>query len=128
MNCKVIKKWQPPPIYTSTPLYRFTPFLAKTFVPSPPPSDSNFGRSYPPVIRDRGVGVPTMDPYFFNLVKLKAISPATCFLNCENIGRSQTIAVFRLRLNILIVRMSTYDLLNSCLLVIESRLVACGEE
>ena len=49
LNCKVTKKWQPPPssFLHQSPLFRFIPpplFLAKKFVP---PSDSIFGRFYP---------------------------------------------------------------------------------
>ena len=48
----------PPPLSPhQAPLFRFIPLLAKIFVqsPPPPPSDSIFGRSYPPLIRGEGV-------------------------------------------------------------------------
>ena len=59
LNCKVVKKWQPPiHFYINPPFQVYPPFLAKNFVPPPPPSDSIFGRSYsPPLIRGE---VPTM--------------------------------------------------------------------
>ena len=57
LNCKVIKKWQPP-ISTSTPLSGLSPLSSKIF--GIPPSDSIFGKSYPPLIRAGGGGVPTM--------------------------------------------------------------------
>ena len=54
-NCKVIEKWQPP-ISTSTPPFKvYSPFLAKNFEPLPP-SDSIFGRSYPPPFNKMGGG------------------------------------------------------------------------
>ena len=57
LNCKVVKKWQPP-ISTSIPplFFRFIPrFLQKILYP--PPSDSIFWRSYPPPLLR---GFPTM--------------------------------------------------------------------
>ena len=46
LNCKVIKKWQPPPpISTSTPPFSgLSPLFSKKFR-TPPPSDSIFRRS-----------------------------------------------------------------------------------
>ena len=62
LNCKVTKKWQSSPsspFLYQTPLFRFIPtFWQKN---SKPPSDSIFGRSYPPLIRGGGE-VPTMEP------------------------------------------------------------------
>ena len=56
LNCKVIKRWQSP-ISTSMPPFQvYSPFLAKNFVPPPPPSELIFGRSYPLIIRGRGAG------------------------------------------------------------------------
>ena len=53
MNCKVIKKWQPPVSISSPPLQVYPPFLAKKFVLSP--KWLNFWRSYPsPLIREEG--------------------------------------------------------------------------
>ena len=59
-NCKVIKKWQPPPppLPPSSPPFQVYPSSSKNIctIPSPPfPSDSIFGRSYPPLIRGEGV-------------------------------------------------------------------------
>ena len=33
LNCKVIKKWQPPHFYINPPFQIYPPFLAKNFVP-----------------------------------------------------------------------------------------------
>ena len=66
MNCKVIKKWQPPHFYINLPPFQVYPsFLAKTFEPLPkwlnfwevlpPPS--------PPLIRGRGGPTMPTDPH-----------------------------------------------------------------
>ena len=55
------KKVATPHFYINPPFQIYPPFLAKNFCN--PPSDSIFGRSYPPtpLIREgRGAGVPTM--------------------------------------------------------------------
>ena len=54
LNCKVIKKWQPP-ISTSAPPFQGYPPLSSKILGSPS-SDSIFGRSYPPLIRGGGEG------------------------------------------------------------------------
>ena len=63
LNCKVIKKRQPP-ISTSTPPFQgYPPFLANFLVPPPPPSDSIFEDSTSPFPFNNGGGgggVPTM--------------------------------------------------------------------
>ena len=62
LNCKVIKKRQPP-ISTSTPPFQgYPPFLANFLVPHPPPSDSIFEDSASPFPFNKGGGggVPTM--------------------------------------------------------------------
>ena len=59
LNCKVIKKWQPPPphFYINPPPFSgLSPFSSK--ISGTPRSDSIFGRSYPPG------GVPTMQCVF----------------------------------------------------------------
>ena len=66
LSCKVIKKWQPPPISTSTSFFRFIPpFLQNILYPPPPPSDSIFRRSYLPF--NMGV-VPTMKNQIYSSV------------------------------------------------------------
>ena len=51
LNCKVIKKWQPPHFYINPHSFQaYPPLVAKFLVPPPHPhpSDSIFGRSYFP--------------------------------------------------------------------------------
>ena len=63
LNCKVLKSSNSnPPFLHQTPFQGYPPFLAKHFAPPPPPSDTIFGRSYPPapLIRD---GVQTMKAF-----------------------------------------------------------------
>ena len=53
LNCKVIKKCQSPHFYIYPPFQVYPPpFLVKNF--KPPPSDSIFGRSYPPSFNKDG--------------------------------------------------------------------------
>ena len=40
--------WQPPISTSTSPFQVYPPFLAKKFIPPPTPSDSIFGKSYPP--------------------------------------------------------------------------------
>ena len=59
MNCKVIKKWQPLHFYIKPSFSGLSHFSSKKF--PTPPSDSIFGRSYPPFNKGvGGGGVPTM--------------------------------------------------------------------
>ena len=58
LNCKVIKKWQPPISTSAPPFQGYLPLSSKIL--GSPPSDSIFGRSYPPLIRGGWGRVPTM--------------------------------------------------------------------